>query len=95
MFLWDKPIGLKIFSQKPEQARSSKALAANMGLYNGFLAAGLVWGLYLGSSGHGVLTFFLCCVLLAGLFGAFTASLKILYIQALPAALGLVLLWAQ
>ncbi|MEW8585446.1 MAG: DUF1304 domain-containing protein, partial [Candidatus Thiodiazotropha sp.] len=93
MFLWDRPVGLKIFSQTLEQARSSKILAANMGLYNGFLAAGLVWGLSLGSSGLEVLTFFLCCVLIAGLFGAFTASRAILYVQALPAAVGLVLLW--
>ena len=95
MFLWDKPAGLKIFGQTLEQARSSKVLAANMGLYNGFLAAGLVWGLYLGTSGTGVLTFFLCCVVIAGLFGAFTASRKILYIQALPAIFGLGLLWLQ
>ena len=95
MFLWDKPAGLKVFRQTLDQARSSKVLAANMGLYNGFLAAGLVWGLSLGSSGFGVLTFFLCCVLLAGLFGAFTASRRILYVQALPGAVGLVLLWFQ
>lgn len=93
MFLWDKPVGLKVFAQSAEQARSSRVLAANQGLYNGFLAAGLVWGLSLGSAGHGVLTFFLCCVLAAGLFGAATASRKILYIQAMPAALGLALLW--
>ena len=95
MFLWDKPVGLKVFGQTLEQARSSKVLAANMGLYNGFLAAGLIWGLYLGSAGVSILTFFLCCVLVAGLFGAITASRKILYVQALPAALGLLLLWNQ
>ncbi|MEW8506570.1 MAG: DUF1304 domain-containing protein [Candidatus Thiodiazotropha sp.] len=95
MFLWDRPLGLKVFSQTLEQARSTRILAANMGLYNGFLAAGLVWGLTLGSAGIGVLTFFLCCVLLAGLFGALTASRKILYVQALPAAVGLSLLWFQ
>jgi len=94
MFLWDKPAGLKVFGQTPEQARSSKVLAANQGLYNGFLAAGLIWGLAQGSSGHEILTFFLCCVLLAGLFGALTASRRILYVQAMPAALGLLLLWA-
>ena len=95
MFLWDKPLGLKIFGQTLERARSCKALAANMGLYNGFLAAGLVWGLYLGNSGLPIQIFFLCCVLVAGLFGALTASRKILYVQALPAALGLVLLLTQ
>nr|WP_316369781.1 DUF1304 domain-containing protein [Candidatus Thiodiazotropha sp. CDECU1] len=95
MFLWDRPVGLKIFNQTLKQAQTSKVLAANMGLYNGFLAAGLVWGLSLGSAGFGVLTFFLCCALTAGLFGAFTASRKILYVQALPAAVGLVLLWFQ
>lgn len=93
MFLWDKPAGLKAFGQSLEQARASKVLAANQGLYNGFLAAGLVWGLTLGSAGLGIKTFFLACVLVAGLYGAATASRKILFIQALPAALGLVLLW--
>ena len=94
MFLWDKPLGLKAFGQTAEKARSTRVLAANQGLYNGFLAAGLVWGLFLGSAGLGILTFFLGCVLVAGLFGAVTASRKILYIQALPASLGLALLWA-
>jgi len=67
-------------------------LAANQGLYNGFLAAGLFWGLWLGAGGQGVKVFFLLCVLVAGLYGAATASKKILYVQALPAAIGLVLL---
>ena len=93
MFLWDKPMGLKAFGQTLEQAQRSKVLAANQGLYNGFLAAGLVWGLTQGSAGLEIKTFFLCCVLVAGLYGAATASRKILYIQAMPAALGLVLLW--
>ena len=93
MFLWDKPLGLKAFGQTLEQAQGSKVLAANQGLYNGFLAAGLVWGLTQGSAGLEIKTFFLCCVLVAGLYGAATASRKILYIQAMPAALGLVLLW--
>jgi len=93
MFLWDKPAGLKAFGQSLEQARSSKVLAANQGLYNGILAAGLVWGLIEGPSGLAIKTFFLCCVLAAGLFGAATASRKILYVQALPALVGLVLLW--
>lgn len=93
MFLWDKPAGMKAFGLSPEQARTTKVLAANQGLYNGFLAAGLIWGLSRGGSGLGIMTFFLACVVLAGLFGAATASRKILYIQALPAALGLALLW--
>lgn len=92
MFLWDKPAGLKAFGQTLEKAQASKVLAANQGLYNGFLAAGLVWGLALGTAGLGVKVFFLACVLVAGLFGAATASRKILYVQALPAAVGLVLL---
>src|SRR5262252_3907403 len=93
MFLWDKPTGLKAFGLTLEQARASKVLAANQGLYNGFLAAGLVWGLMSGPSGFATKVFFLCCVLAAGLFGAATASRKILYVQALPAAIGLALVW--
>ncbi len=93
MFLWDKPAGLRAFGQSREAAAASKVLAANQGLYNGFLAAGLVWGLWLGPSGTAVKVFFLVCVLVAGLFGAATASRKILYVQALPAAVALVLLW--
>jgi len=93
MFLWDRPAGLKAFGLTLEQARSSKVLAANQGLYNGFLAAGLVWGLVAGPSGLAIKTFFLCCALAAGIYGAATASRKILYVQALPAAAGLALLW--
>ena len=93
MFLWDKPAGLKAFGQTPEQARASKVLAANQGLYNGFLAAGLVWGLAQGAGGLGAKVFFLACVLVAGAYGAATASRKILFVQALPAAIGLALLW--
>jgi putative membrane protein len=92
MFLWDKPTGLRAFGQTLQAATASKVLAANQGLYNGFLAAGLVWGLTLGAAGTGVKVFFLACVLVAGLYGAATASRKILYIQALPAAIGLALL---
>ena len=91
MFLWDKPTGLKAFGHTREAAAASKVLAANQGLYNGFLAAGLIWGLSLGADGRGVKIFFLGCVLIAGLYGAATASRKILYVQALPAAIGLVL----
>ncbi len=92
MFLWDKPAGLRAFGQKLETARASKVLAANQGLYNGFLAAGLIWGLSLGAEGLSVKVFFLLCVLIAGAYGAATASRKILFVQALPAAIGLVLL---
>lgn len=91
MFLWDKPAGLKAFGNTPEKAALTKVLAANQGLYNGFLAAGLLWGLWLGSDGFDVQVFFLLCVLLAGLYGAATASRKILFVQALPAAVGLAL----
>jgi putative membrane protein len=92
MFLWDKPAGLRAFGQTQEAATASKVLAANQGLYNGFLAAGLFWGLSLGAAGTDVKVFFLACVLVAGLYGAATASRKILFVQALPAALGLALL---
>ena len=91
MFLWDKPAGLRAFGQTLEAAKASKVLAANQGLYNGFLAAGLVWGLALGAGGTGVKVFFLCCVVVAGIFGAVTASRKILFVQALPAAAALAL----
>lgn len=92
MFLWDRPLGLRAFRQSAEQAAASKVLAANQGLYNGFLAAGLIWGLILGPSGFGIKIFFLVCVLIAGLFGGVTASRMILIVQALPAAIGLALL---
>jgi putative membrane protein len=92
MFLWTKPTGRRAFGLSAEFAEQSKALAANQGLYNGFLAAGLVWGLSLGIAGFNVKLFFLGCVLMAGIFGGLTASRKILWIQALPAAIGLVLM---
>jgi putative membrane protein len=91
MFLWTRPAGLKAFGRTPQQAEDSKVLAANQGLYNGFLAAGLVWGLVAGRAD--VKVFFLACVLVAGLYGAATASKKILYVQALPALVGLVLVF--
>ena len=92
MFLWDKPTGLRVFGQTLEQATASKVLAANQGLYNGFLAAGLLWGLSRGAAGNDVKVFFLACVIVAGLYGGATASRKILFVQALPAADGLALL---
>ena len=91
MFFWDKPIGLRAFGQTKAAAAASKVLAANQGLYNGFLAAGLFWGLGLGTGGTGITIFFLSCVLIAGIFGAVTAGGKILFVQALPAAIGLAL----
>jgi len=91
MFLWDKPAGLRAFGQKLEAARASKVLAANQGLYNGFLAAGLFWGLWLGAAGTAIKVFFLGCVIVAGLYGAATAHRKILFVQALPAAIALAL----
>ncbi len=94
MFMWDTPRGRKAFGTTPEFAAASKTLAANQGLYNGFLAAGLIWGLLLGPAGKPVQLFFLGCVIVAGLYGAFTASRKILFIQALPAAVAMAaVLW--
>jgi putative membrane protein len=90
MFLWTTPYGRRVFRTTPETAATSKVLAANQGLYNGFLAAGLVWGLWLGAGGQGVRLFFLLCVLAAGVFGGLTASRRILLVQALPALLGVV-----
>jgi putative membrane protein len=92
MFLWTHPIGLRVFGQTAESAEASKVLAANQGLYNGFLAAGLVWGLWLGEAGFQVKLFFLACVLIAGIYGGITAKRKILYVQALPAAIAIFLL---
>jgi putative membrane protein len=93
MFLWNRPSGRRAFGLTPEFAEQSKVLAANQGLYNGFLAAGLAWGLWLGGSeGLHVKAFFLGCVLVAGVYGGLTATRKVLWIQAAPAALGLTLL---
>ncbi len=91
MFFWDKPLGLRSFGLTPEFAKASKVLAANQGLYNGFLAAGLVWGIYLGAAGNPVKLFFLGCVVAAGLFGALTASRKILWLQAFPGVVAIAL----
>lgn len=94
MFLWTRPSGRRAFGLSAEFAEQSRALAANQGLYNGFLVAGLVWGLWLGQGGTDVKVFFLGCVLAAGVFGGLTAARKILWIQALPAAIGLLLVLA-
>ena len=94
MFLWTKPLGLKTFRQSLEKATDSAVLAANQGLYNGFLAAGLVWGLLQGVPAFAfqIKIFFLICVIIAGVYGAVTVSRGILFVQALPAAIALILL---
>lgn len=91
MFLWARPIGRRVFRLTPEFARASAALAANQGLYNGFLTAGLLWGVVLGADGLSIKIFFLACVIIAGLFGAFTVSRKIFWVQALPGVFALAL----
>lgn len=93
MFLWDKPLGLKVFRQTPEFARATKALAANQGLYNGFLAAGLAWGVLAGLQPFKV--FFLACVIVAGAYGAWSVSRRILWVQAAPGAAALALVLAS
>jgi len=95
MFLWTRPLGLKTFRNSPEKAADSAILAANQGLYNGFLAAGLVWGLVQPVPGFAlqIKVFFLLCVIIAGVYGAATVSRRILFVQAAPAALALILLW--
>lgn len=92
MFLWNTKTGHKVFNLRPDFARDTRVLAANQGLYNGFLAVGLLWSLWLGEKGIPVAIFFLACVLIAGLFGAVTASRKILYVQAMPALAALLAL---
>jgi putative membrane protein len=95
MFLWQKPLGLKTFRNAPEKAAETAVLAANQGLYNGFLAAGLAWGLLHSAPAFGfqIKAFFLLCVVVAGIYGAATVSRRILYVQAAPAAIALILLW--
>jgi putative membrane protein len=95
MFLWTKPLGLKTFRQSRQKADDSAVLAANQGLYNGFLVAGLIWGLIhpVAGTGFQIKVFFLLCVVVAGLYGGYSVSARIILIQAIPAALALVLLW--
>lgn len=93
MLLWKTPYGRKAFGMTPEFARESRILAANQGLYNGFLAAGLVWGMV--AYKFDVTVFFLACVIVAGVFGGITASRRILFVQALPAAIALGFVWAS
>lgn len=91
MWLWTKPSGRKIFGLKPEQAEATRKLAANQGLYNGFLAAGLIWGWW--SADDSLQLFFLLCVFIAGVFGALSVSRNIFWVQAMPAMLALILLF--
>ncbi|MDB5632482.1 MAG: hypothetical protein JWR49_1337 [Tardiphaga sp.] len=95
MFLWTQPRGLKTFGNTPEKAEVTAVLAANQGLYNGFLAAGLIWGLLHSAPAFAfqIKAFFLLCVIIAGVYGAVTVSRKILFVQAVPAALALAVLW--
>ena len=91
MFFWTKPVGMAVFGSTPEFAAQSAVLAANQGLYNGFLATGLLWGLLAGRMD--IKIFFLSCIVVAGVFGGITASVSIVFVQALPAAIALGLLW--
>lgn len=93
MFLWDHPIGRRAFGLAPDFAQKTKAMAANQGLYNGFLAAGLLTGLAMGEEGFTFKLFFLGCVFVAGVFGAATVAKKIFFIQTVPAAAALAALW--
>ena len=91
MFLWDKPAGMKAFGQTKEKAAATKVLAANQGLYNGFIAVGLLWGIAQGAAGYDFKVYFLLCVIVAGVYGAVTAIRKILFVQAVPGLLALLL----
>jgi putative membrane protein len=93
MFLWTKPAGRRVFGLSKELADATASLAANQGLYNGFLAAGLLWGLYLGDGGFAIKLFFLGCVIVAGIFGAITAKRSILFVQGLPGAIAALLVY--
>ena len=97
MVFWTKPLGRRVFALDAAFAESTRGLAANQGLYNGFLAAGLLWGVLAGSAaspeGRAIETFFLVCVIVAGVFGALTVNRKILFVQALPAVIALILVW--
>jgi len=93
MFLWNKPVGHRVFGLPPDVMAAAAPLAANQGLYNGFLSAGLVWGLSLGAAGFDIKMFFLACVVVAGVFGAATAKRSILWFQAVPGAIALALVF--
>lgn len=87
MFLWTRPLGLKTFRNSPEKAETTRVLAANQGLYNGFLAAGLLWGL--ATAQWSVVMFFLGCVLVAALYGAYSVNKRIFFVQGVPAILAI------
>ena len=91
MFFWNKPIGRKIFGLQKAFAAQSASLASNQGLYNGFLAAGLIWSFFIDAFAFELRLFFLCCVITAGLYGAYSVSRTILWVQAFPAVLALIL----
>lgn len=91
MFLWTTPTGQRVFGRTAEEQEASKVLAANQGLYNGFLVAGLLWGLWLGAAGLQIKVFFLACVIVAGAYGAWSVSRRILWVQAAPGAVALAL----
>ena len=95
MFLWTRPQGLKTFGNTLDKARDTAVLAANQGLYNGFLAAGLIWGLLhpTPAVGFQIKVFFLLCVIVAGFYGGYSVKPKIIYVQAVPALIALLLLW--
>lgn len=95
MVLWTKPLGLKTFGNTPQRAADTAVLAANQGLYNGFLAAGLVWSLIHPDAAFGfqIAVFFLLCVIVAGLYGGYSVSRRIVFVQALPAAIALICVW--
>lgn len=93
MFLWDKPLGLKVFGNTPEKAAMTKVLAANQGLYNGFLVAGLLTGLVMGEAGFAFKLFFLLCVVVAGVYGGYSVSRRIFFVQAVPAGLAILFLF--
>ena len=94
MFLWTKPKGLKVFGNTKEKAENSKVLAANQGLYNGFLAAGLIWSILDKNYGTQLAIFFLACVVIAGIYGAYsTKKSKLFYVQGIPAILALLIIW--
>ena len=91
MVLWNKPIGRKVFGTKKEFAEMSATLAANQGLYNGFLAAGLIWSFFIDAFSTDIRLFFLTCIIIAGVYGAITVNRTILWVQALPAAIAITL----
>ncbi len=93
MFLWEAERTRKVFRSSPEFAKASKPLAANLGLYNGFLASGLLWSIFNSEYGKHLATFFLGCVFVAGVYAALGGLRRILYVQSVPAAIGLALVW--